>query len=107
MNNDENLKEPAISGSVLNDGLGAVLTYKTSGRNGICGQTMGADGSGEYSMLIYGTPDDADTYARDYIKRMELSGYKILSASIVRNEEGFCGSFITTANAPNAQLTGC
>lgn len=98
-----NRTEPkaGISPVLSTAGLGAVLTYRTSGHNKACGQAIGANGAGDFSVLIYGTPDDADNYARDILRKLERSGYRIESANIVRNEEGWGGSPITTEQAPN------
>ncbi len=96
------MKQEAIDPVGSTAGLGAVLTYRTSGHNRACGQAIGANGSGDFSVLIYGTPDDADNHAREILRRLERSGYKIQTANIVRNEEGWGGSLITTTQAPNA-----
>jgi len=57
-------------------------------------------------VLIYGTPDDADNHAREILRRLERSGYKIQTANIVRNEDGWGGSPITTEQAPNVEVSG-
>jgi len=94
--------EAGISPVLSTDGLGAILTYSTKGHNKPCGQTVGANGAGDFAMLIYGTPDEAWKLARDHLERMERAGYKIDEALIVPNYEGYSGPFITTAQAPNA-----
>ena len=96
--------EACISPVLSTAGLGAVLTYRTSGHNRACGQAIGANGAGDFSVLIFGTPDDADNHARDILRKLESRGYRIESANIVRNEDGWGGSPITTAQAPNAAL---
>ena len=96
--------EACISPVLSTAGLGAVLTYRTSGHNRACGQAIGANGAGDFSVLIFGTPDDADNHARDILRKLESRGYRIESANIVRNEDGWGGSPITTAQAPNASL---
>lgn len=96
--------EADISPVLSTAGLGAVLTYSTTGHNKPCGQTIGANGAGDFAILIYGTPEEAWELARDHLKRLERSGYKIDEALIVPNYEGYSGPFITTAQAPNANM---
>ena len=78
----------------LRDRLGAVLTYKTSGCRRAHGQTIGADGAGEFSVLFMGSPDDADTAAREYLAKMQRAGMTIQSAMVVRNEPHFLGDSV-------------
>ncbi len=75
----------------LTDGLGAVLTYEDKGGPGAHGQTIGADGSGWYSVLFYGTPDDAHRAAGDYLNSLQDAGRRIKNACVVTNEDNYCG----------------
>ena len=67
--------------------LGAVLSYSTTGHNKPFGQTIGANGCGDFSVLIKGAPDDAEDIARQYLKDLERDGYRITHAIITRNDE--------------------
>ena len=70
--------------------LAGVLTYRTSGRKrGLGGQTVGADGAGEFAMLVRGTPEKAEKYSRAYIKEMESLGYKIEEVIFVHNGDDY------------------
>lgn len=66
--------------------LGGVLSYSTTGHNKPCGQTVGANGCGDYCILFGGTPDDADKKARDYIRSLERAGYKLTAVIFVPND---------------------
>lgn len=88
--------------SELNDGLGAVLTYSVIRMRGVFGNTIGADGSGEFAELIYGTPEEAWIYAKDFLSTLEARGFKVKSATIVLNEECYGGFPIRCTKAPNA-----
>lgn len=57
--------------------LGGVLSYTTKGCGGICGQTVGAEGSGDFSVLILGTLEQANKICRDYIQKLEQSGHRL------------------------------
>ena len=94
--------EAAITPVLSTDGLGAVLTYRTSGHSKPCGQVIGANGAGEFAMLIYGTPEQARKLAIEQLAELERSGYKIDDATIVQNDEGYSGPFITTVRASSA-----
>lgn len=103
----------ADSASRLSAGLGAVLTYATTGRAGVHGMTIGADGSGEYAVLFMGNAVDAENAAREYFRRLERAGWRLMSAAIVTNEPTFCGETVRIVNAPlpgmeapSAELTG-
>lgn len=100
--NSEDTKA-VISPVLSTAGLGAVLTYSTTGHNKPCGQTVGANGAGDFAVLIYGTPEEAWKLARDHIECLERAGYKIDEALIVPNYEGYSGPFITTVQSPNSK----
>lgn len=91
----------APAGVVSSTELGAVLTYSTSGHARPCGQTMGANGAGDFALLIYGKPHEAEAAARKHIQELEASGYRIKTATLVTNEECYSGPQIRTLQAPN------
>ncbi len=75
----------------LTDGLGAVLTYEDKGSTGACGQTLGADGTGWFSVLFYGTPDDAHRAAGEYLRGLRAAGRRIKGECVVTNEQSYSG----------------
>lgn len=93
--------------------LGAVLTYTSSGRSGVHGMTIGADGSGNFAVLFIGTSAEAENAATEYLRRLRRAGYRISAAHIVPNEQLFTGTTIRVVGAPlpgmeapNAVLSG-
>jgi hypothetical protein len=89
-------------GSELSDGLGGVLAYCTKGRTrGVGGQTVGANGEGQYAVLIKGTPEEAENYARKRIKEMEAAGYEFNYIVFAANGEdwGNFGNPVSTVQA--------
>lgn len=86
--------------SALSAGLGAVLTYTSSGRSGVHGMTMGADGSGNFAVLFMGNSADAENAATEYLRRLQRAGYRISAAHIVPNEQLFTGTAIRVVDAP-------
>jgi hypothetical protein len=97
----------ALDGVVSSAELGAVLTYTTSGHSRPCGQIMGANGAGDFALLIYGKPHEAEATARLHIRELESAGYRIKAATLVPNEEGYSGPQIRTLKAPNAKMSLC
>ena len=79
------------NGSELSKGLGAVLTYEDQGGPGACGQTIGADGRGWFSVLFYGTPDVAFKAAGEYVHALRVAGRRIKSECVVTNEGSYSG----------------
>ena len=75
---------------MMNEKLGAILTYHTDGNTGACGQIVGADGSGDQAVLIFGTPDNAYSYAKDFLKQLR-DVYRISNIMLILNEEGYHG----------------
>lgn len=77
-------------GSELSARLGGVLSYRCGGRMaGVCGQTVGADGAGEFALLVRGTPEDAEKFSREHIKAIEAIGHKVEYAIFVPNGSQF------------------
>lgn len=96
--------------SAMSAELGAVLTYTTSGHSRPCGQTMGANGAGDFALLIYGKPHEAEAAARAHIRELEAGGYKIKTATLVPNQECYSGPQIRTLQAHNTEVVrpeGC
>jgi len=89
----------------MGEQIGGILIYETSGRGGICGTTVGADGAGTFSLVIYGSSEDAETYIRDYLTRMKEFGYRDLKFMMVLNEELFVGPAIKQVVLPSANQT--
>ncbi len=82
--------------------IGGVLTYEIKSGGRICGNTIGADGSGEFAVVIEGSPDVADQWARDYLRKLEASGVRLGRILFVSGHETYSGCQIQTV-APNAQ----
>jgi hypothetical protein len=82
--------------------LGGVLTYTIKTKHSIGGQIVGADGSGEYAVLIYGDPDKSEIRARQYINHLESEGHFITKVTYVSaTEDGYYGSRITLIDLQN------
>lgn len=84
--------------------IGGVLTYEIKSGGRICGNTIGADGSGEFAVVIEGPPDVADKWARDYLRKLEASGVRLGRILFVSGHETYSGCPIQTV-APKAELT--
>lgn len=80
--------------------IGGVLTYEIKSGGRICGNTIGADGSGEFAVVIEGTPDAADQWARGYLRKLEASGVRFGRILFVSGHETYRGRPIQTV-APN------
>lgn len=80
--------------------IGGVLTYEIKAGGRACGQTIGADGSGEFAVVINGTPDVAEQWARDYMRKIEASGARLGRIVFVRSEKCFAGPTVLEV-APN------
>jgi hypothetical protein len=74
--------------------IGAVLTYSTPGHSRPCGQTSGANGAGQYAIIYYGSPEEADSKAGEHIRELERFGYKLDSVHLVLLGETFSGRSI-------------
>ena len=82
--------------------IGGVLTYRSKGRPCVCGQTIGADGSGEFAFVIEGSSDSASDWARDHIRELEKSGTRLEKVTFVPAEECYSGPMIQIVT-PNAK----
>jgi hypothetical protein len=80
----------------------AVITYKNNGARSHCGQTVGADGRGEYAVLVEAdTPEAGDEKAREYVKKLiSFAQYPTHITNIVvvvgHETETFSGNNIQT-----------
>lgn len=73
-----------------------VLAYSTKGHNKPCGQTMGANGCGEFVTVYYGNIDAAERSARDHIYSLEKAGHCFNWAIVMRaDEEAYRGPAMT------------
>lgn len=78
---------PAANAAMLSELLGGVLSYSTAGHRRPCGQTIGANGCGDFCIVFLGDREQAETKARDYLRNMEKNGYRITQAIFVPNDE--------------------
>ena len=84
--------------------LGAVLTYTDPGGHGACGNTVGADGCGDYAVLFTGSSEVAETAAREYINSLQRCMGGVRNICLVTAEEGWLGCTITIIETPNNQV---
>ena len=87
--------------------IGGVLTYEIKARGGICGNTIGADGSGEFAVVINGTPEAADLWARDYLRKLEASGVRLGRIVFVSSEGTYASDNPIAVVTPNVKVRGC
>jgi len=80
VNNTQTENSAADGLSDLTAVLGGVLSYSTTGHNRPCGQTIGANGAGDFCLLITGNPQRAEVKAREYLRNLESRGYRITAA---------------------------
>lgn len=77
-----------------------VLVYRDKGRLGVGGQTIGANGAGEFAVIYYDLDEvEANIHARSTIRGLETRGHKITEAFIVSGE-GYHGPVITHVGLP-------
>lgn len=69
--------------------LGGVLSYTTEGIQGVCGQTVGANGAGDYSVLLLGSPEEAGHAARAYLQELERNRHKITNVMLTLHGDDF------------------
>lgn len=85
--NEVNEASPAAPAAMLSALLGGVLSYTTTGHRRVCGNTIGANGCGDFCIVFLGDREQAETKARDYLRNMEKNGYRITAAIFVPNDE--------------------
>ena len=94
-----------MSGQTIDSSaLGAVLTYTDPGGHGACGNTVGADGCGDYAVLFMGSSEEAETAAREYINSLQRC-IRVRNICLVTAEEGWLGCPITIIETSNNQVT--
>ena len=76
------------------ESLSAVLSYTTSGNKKACGQTVGANGAGDFCVLFFCDKDQAYKKATKLLKEMESSGHKITASIFVENDDNYAGNTI-------------
>jgi len=84
---ETNEASPAANAAMLSALLGGVLSYTTTGHRRVCGNTIGANGCGDFCIVFLGDREQAETKARDYLRNMEKNGYRITAAIFVPNDE--------------------
>ena len=85
--------------------IGGVLTYEIKSGGKACGQTRGADGSGEFAVVINGTAEVAEQWAKDFLRKVEASGARLGRIVFVAAEECYMGQAVTVVS-PNAKVSG-
>ena len=50
--------------------IGAVLTYYSNGRSGICGQLIGADGSGDQAVIFTGDDEECAEKVTEFLAKL-------------------------------------
>lgn len=85
--------------------IGGILTYEIKSGEKACGQVIGADGSGEFAVVINGTAEAAGQWARDFLRKVEASGARLGRVVFVAAEECYTGQAVTVVT-PNAELCG-
>lgn len=85
--NEVNEASPAAKAATLSDLLGGVLSYTTTGHRRPCGQTVGANGAGDFCIVFLGNREDAEIKAREHLRKMETNGYRITAAIFVPNDD--------------------
>lgn len=85
--------------------IGGVLTYEIKSGWRACGQTIGADGSGEFAVVIDGAADVAEQWAKDHLRKIEASGARLGRVVFVAAADCYMGQTITVVQ-PNAKVSG-
>ena len=85
--NEVSEASPAAQAAMLSELLGGVLSYTTTGHRRVCGNTVGANGCGDYCIVFLGNKEQAENKARDHLRKMEANGYRITAAIFVPNDE--------------------
>ena len=84
----------------FSEGLCAVLTYKDRGYKGVGGQTVGADGSGEYAVIFDAeTAEKAGEAAAKYIREIDRAHPGRISEVHLVYGEGYMGPFVKRISA--------
>lgn len=84
-----------------------VLAYSTKGHSKPCGQTMGANGCGEFVTIYYGDIDAAEKIAREKISAMQRDSYRFNWALVMRaDEEAYRGPAMSVERIDRAGAKG-
>lgn len=98
-NKDQKTKTPIASPN-FSAVLCAVLTYKDRGYRGAGGQTVGADGSGEYAVIFDAeTAEKAAEAATEYIRDIDKKAPGRISEVHLVYGEGYMGPFVKRISA--------
>lgn len=93
------------SGLLLQDSSAAgVLAYTIKKTSGSVGQTIGADGSGSFAVIIHGSPFDAHEKASEHLRKIESQGMTVTNSIFVAGIEEYSGMPIKDADV-NEQPT--
>ena len=84
--------------------IGGVLTYEIKSGGRACGQTIGADGSGEFAVVIDGAADVAEQWAKYHLRKIEASGARLGRVVFVAAADCYMGQTITVVQ-PNKVLS--
>lgn len=90
--------------SINNGQVGAILTYRNDVSGGVCGQTAGAEGGGEYAVVFIGSVLDSENAAIEYTKMLLKKATKsrqICNIMIVTAIETFSGCPIKVIRTGN------
>ncbi|SIT25248.1 hypothetical protein [Achromobacter sp. MFA1 R4] len=82
----------------------AVLVYRSKGRSGVHGQTIGADGAGEFAVLYRGDEFAALVKANEEIRALEAAGHRLDFAEIIHGE-GYSGPMLRQEYVTRAALS--
>ena len=82
----------------------AVLVYKSKGRPGAHGQTLGANGAGEFAVLYRGDEFAALVKANEEIRALEAAGHRLDFAAIIHGE-GYSGPMLRQEYVTRAALS--
>ncbi len=87
-------------------GLGGVLTFTSAGTTRPCGQQVGADGAGDFSVLIFGSKPEVHAKARAMLRDLERAGHRLTNITLVYNgpDEGYYGSPVTAVYCKQGEI---
>lgn len=83
--------------------IGGIVAYSTSGHKGIAGQVIGANGSGNFCVVLLGTPEQADAASAALRRELEAKGHTIEQWVFVPNDEdgAYFGNPLSVREAGN------
>lgn len=97
---------PSTSADNTLPGLGGVLTFTSAGTTRPCWQQVGADGAGDYSVLLFGAKADVHAKARAMLRDLERDRHRLTNITLVYNgpDEGYYGSPVTVVNCKQEDI---